>query len=269
MKFQFAHNQHLMSKSHARYPILGKIVNHLFGTTNVGQYARANLFQKILNELPHHKFQHVLDLGCGQGEYAFMMANAFKKTQITALDIEKERIRSINEIIGFQHISNLSTHLGGCDTLPKDNQFDFIYSIDVFEHIEEDEMPFADAYLRLKENGLLLVKMPSRDQVKVLPRKWFAKHEEWLNKEHIGQIYMLEDLENRMKKEGFEIVYSSYGDGMISRLSWELGYLSRKGGPIIQLLLLPFLKALVLLDRTTFSSTKGNSIQVIGKKVKS
>lgn len=266
MKLTFGQNQYLMSRRLSKYPTVGKWFNRLFGSTNIGQYARADIFKKIVKKLPSESYMDILDLGCGQGEYAFMMAGAAKNSKITALDIEPTRIDAINRIINKHNIPNLVTHLGNCKSLPENARFDFIYSIDVFEHIEIHKMPFKDAFARLKSNGRLLVKMPSKNQITVLPQKWFKSHQKWLKEEHIGQVYMLNDLKRRMQEEGFQIEHSFYSDGRISRLSWELGYLSRKAGVIPHLILLPILKSMIILDRILFRNQPGNSIQIIGIK---
>ena len=111
------------------------------------------------------------------------------------------------------------------------------------------------------------MKMPSKIQKTVLPERWFSKHDQWLEDEHIGQVYTLEDLKRRMVYEGFHIEQAFYTDGKVSRLSWELGYLSRKLGVVAQLILLPFLKGLILFDRLVFDDQSGNSIQIVGRKL--
>jgi len=69
-----------------------------------------------------------------------------------------------------------------------------------------------------------------------------------------------------MEKEGFEVIFSEYADGWWSRMGWELGYLSHKAGPVLQLICLPFAKLMVKFDRLVHSKKSGNTIQVIGKK---
>ncbi|MEZ4985393.1 MAG: methyltransferase domain-containing protein, partial [Saprospiraceae bacterium] len=147
------------------------------------------------------------------------------------------------------------------------NTFDLIYSVDVFEHIRPEEMPFEQAREKIKTGGYLLVKMPSRHQLTILPEDWFEDHHHWLEDEHIGQVYELEDLAARMREAGFEVIYAAYADGWWSRLGWELGYLSSKAGKISQLLCLPFAKGMVWIDRLLGSRRRGNTIQVIGKKI--
>ncbi|MEZ4984191.1 MAG: methyltransferase [Saprospiraceae bacterium] len=56
---------------------LAKWVSRIFGYTLVGNYARALVFNDMLQTLPVNQFRKIMDLGCGYGEYAFMMADAF------------------------------------------------------------------------------------------------------------------------------------------------------------------------------------------------
>ena len=141
-----------------------------------------------------------------------------------------------------------------------------MFSVDVFEHIKEEEMPFQDAYERLKPGGYLMVKMPTKIQRTILPEAWFEEHEEWLEEEHIGQIYMLEDLVTRFEKEGFKVTHAAYHDQWFARMGWEIGHLSHKSGPFLQLLALPLAKLLVRLDNVFGNKKWGNTIQVIGQK---
>lgn len=250
-----------------RYPMLAKWVSRIFGYTLVGNYARALTFKDLLAKLPTQQFRHILDLGCGYGEYSFMLADALPQAQVTALDIATEQMNKIKKVVTENGLSNLEPHHGTIDTLKdRDAHYDFIFSVDVFEHIAEAEMPFAQAYKKLKPGGYLLVKIPTDKQLTILPEDWFEDHHDWLEDEHIGQIYDLEGLKSRFIREGFDIVHAAYGDGWLSRLAWEIGYLSHKAGSVLQLLCLPFAKLLVLLGRALDSKKRGNTIQVIGQK---
>jgi SAM-dependent methyltransferase len=144
--------------------------------------------------------------------------------------------------------------------------FDLIYSVDVFEHIPEAHMPFEAAFDRLRPGGFLLVKMPAKDQLTIFPERFFQAHQQWLEEEHVGQVYELTDLERRMRKAGFEIELAYYEDGYWARLAWEINYLARKVTPLLQLVSLPFTKWLVRLDGGKKSKPSGNTIQVIGRK---
>lgn len=267
MNIVFGRMQDQMSGRMKKYPTLARVIKRIFGYTLVGNYARALTFKQLLEQLPLDKIRAVLDLGCGYGEYSFMMAEAFPNAQVTALDINAGSVQDIERLARKNGFKNLETHIGTIGTLEERSGFyDFVFSVDVFEHIKEAEMPFKQAHEKLKTGGHLLIKIPNKDQLTILPEDWFEDHHHWLEDEHIGQVYDLEGLSKRMQQEGFDVVYAAYGDGWWSRLGWELGYLSHKAGPVWQLLCLPIAKLMVRIDFLFRHRKKGNTIQVIGRK---
>ena len=108
--------------------------------------------------------------------------------------------------------------------------------------------------------------MPSRVQRTIFPERFFQAHQQWLDEEHVGQVYELADLEYRMRQAGFEIELSYYEDGYWARLAWEVNYLARKVSPVLQLACLPLTKLLVRIDGRKLDKQSGNTIQVIGRK---
>ncbi len=268
IKLQYGLAQPLLSGRMQANPALAKWVNKILGYTNIGNYARSKVFKKHISQLPLHEMKNVLDLGCGYGEYSFMMAKALTQANVTALDIDQDALKNVRFAQSKLNLPNLTIHEGFLHTLPSDG-FDLIYSVDVFEHIEKEQMPFADAFSKLRQGGYLMVKMPHITQSSVFPEAWFQEHQEWLKHEHPGQVYSLNDLKQRFESEGFNIIFSAQTDGWLSRLAWETAYLMKKGGTIFQLLSLPICKAFVSADifLTGFKSKKGNAITVIGQKI--
>jgi SAM-dependent methyltransferase len=262
----FGSYQTVTSAKMASKPLLSKIVSKVFGYTNVGNFARSLIFQKAIRTLPLDQIHEVLDLGCGFGEYSLMMAKTLPHAQVIGLELQSRKTDLLEKIAGLSETPNLRAHLGRIETLPSEQKFDLIYSVDVFEHILVAEMPFSPAFDRLRAGGYLLVKMPSRTQQIIAPESWFGEHKVWLDEEHIGQEYELEDLKDRFKAEGFEIVYAQYSDGWLARLGWEVNYFCRKIHPVLQLSFLPLAKLLVRLDNLRSKRERGNAILVIGRK---
>lgn len=261
----FGKSQVLTSGRMLQHPRLARLLYKIFGYTSLGNYARAQVFIRLLEKLPTERFRHILDLGCGMGEYSFMLAESLPHAAVTAIDILPDRVAAVKKAKAQLGIPNLEVKQSRVEDLLEE-KFDFIFSVDVFEHIRENEMPFQHACARLKQGGYLLVKMPSHRQFTLLPENWFEEHTEWLAHEHVGQVYTLEGLQKRFEREGFEVVHATYADGPISRLAWEISYLAKKGGAVPHLLLLPLCKALVKLDLRLGFRSKGNTIQVIGRK---
>ncbi|OEK00911.1 hypothetical protein BFP97_05025 [Roseivirga sp. 4D4] len=246
-------------------PGIAKLFHKIFGYTNVGNYARFTVFKKLLRHTHSIENGKILDLGTGYGEYAISLASAYPNACVHALDIDTERIAAVKRATQKLELDNMHTHCKPIDGL-RDKAFDLIFSIDVFEHIAPEKMPFQVAYDKLKPGGHFIVKIPNAIQRTLFPEKWFDEHHDWLEEEHIGQIYDLEGLKSRFRREGFIITHASYSDGWLSRFAWELAYLGKKTGLLGQLVTLPIAKLFIHADRLVHSNNWGNAIQVIGQK---
>lgn len=263
----FGRLQYLSSDKMRTRPTLGRLFYNVFGYTNVGNYARSRVFLRLLQDLPYRKFKRVLDLGCGYGEYSILLTDLVPSVQVTALDIDSERCSTLaNTVFAAdlqRQIEVLCRPIENTAAMPT---YDFIFAIDVFEHINPAAMPFAAALERLKPGGYFLVKIPNEKQRTILPENWFEEHQAWLEEEHIGQVYDLPGLKKRFVQEGFAVVHSAATDGWLSRFAWELAWLGKKGGMMTQLLTLPLAKLFIVLDPLFHRSTWGNAIHVVGQK---
>ena len=266
IKLDYGFSQPFVSDRMKSNPTLGKLVYKLFGYTNIGNYARAQVMKKQFAQLPLDTCKNIIDLGCGRGENAMMMAKALPNSNVLALDINAASVTKVTKARNELGLANMQTFAGTIDKAPVE-EVDLIYSIDVFEHIYETEMPFSDCYNKLKRGGYLMVKMPNVKQHTIMPEKYFAEHNRWLEEEHVGQVYSLDDLKRRFLQEGFKIVFAAKTDGWKARLAWEVAYFSKKISPLLQLAVLPICKALVWLDNLGSQQKRnGNAITVIGIK---
>lgn len=131
VKLQYGATQPLLSGKMQTKPIIAKIVNKILGYTNIGNYARSKVFAKQITQLPLNEMKNLLDLGCGYGEYSFMMARALPKVSLTSLDIDPDALKNVRFAQSKLQLKNLDIYAGYLDTLPK-SEFDLIYSVDVF-----------------------------------------------------------------------------------------------------------------------------------------
>lgn len=265
MELTFGTAQIHTSKRMKNNPKLAKLLSATFGYTNIGNYARFRVFKRLINSIQLNENAKILDLGAGYGEYSISMATAMPNADVHALDIDKSRATAIEEATNSSGLKNIIVHNKYIENLDQ-KDFDLIFSVDVFEHILKEEMPFKSAFEKLKSGGQLIVKIPNVTQQTIFPNRLFEAHNDWLEDEHIGQVYDLIGLTKRFIDEGFQIVQCSYSDGWFSRLGWELAYLGKKLGIIGQLLTIPIAKSLIWIDRFFHRRASGNAIQVIGQK---
>lgn len=232
-----------------------RLIPSLFITTHMGSYIRFLYFKKYLKKLPLENFKLILDAGCGRGEYSLYMAHLFPGKKIYAVD---------NEVTNFPQNPPQNAVFKRADLrrLDEEATYDFIYSIDVLEHIPENIEVLRSFGSALKYNGYLYLHMPyEKNRKYILPRKLFAEYEEWTNKEHIGQQYDLEEIKQRLEEIGFEIVWSEYSFGFLGQLAWELDKITRGK---IRVLLTPLLKFFAY--AATVTKHKQGNILVVAQK---
>jgi 2-polyprenyl-3-methyl-5-hydroxy-6-metoxy-1,4-benzoquinol methylase len=266
IKLKFGRYQVYASEKLRRIPGLRFCIKNIFGYTNISGWTRSRIFIRMLRNLPLKQFHRIMDLGCGQGEYVMMLAEKLPQSHIVALDIAESEINAVkrgNEKVQFQ---NIEPFTGTVEQYPDTPLFDFIFSIDVFEHMPAEKMPFDECYRRLNPGGYLLVKMPARENISILPKRWFTSHAEWVERAHPGQVFELPDLVESLEGAGFELQNAFYRDGFFSRLAWEIGFLTKKWGSLTQLLFLPLVKLLAMCDGLLPESKYKNTIHVIGRK---
>jgi precorrin-6B methylase 2 len=266
INFQFGKYQYFTSDRMSKHPALGKLISKIFGYTQVATYDRFLGFKKLLTYVPTDNIKTILDLGCGQGEFSIAMAEAFPNATVDAIDLDTESLRRVQKTVTHFNIKNVNVINSKIQDLPQKEYYDLIFSLDVFEHIKDEEKPYAACYEKLKKGGYLVIKVPNKEHVTIMPKAWFEEHNHWLEEEHVGQNDDLPDLIKRFKDHNFTIVSAFYSDGILSRLGWEVSHLFGRGGTIPHLIALPFCKLLMHIDLMKDNRKSGNYIQAVGRK---
>jgi SAM-dependent methyltransferase len=161
----------------------------------------------------------VLDAGCGFGQYSWSMCRMNRLWKIRAVDINKELINDCNSFFGKAGLSDRVTfHTGDLTALSDPDCYNFILSVDVMEHIENDIQVFNNYYKSLKYNGILLISTPSDNggsDVHNSIGKSFID-------EHVRDGYSLKDITEKLSGAGFRDITVNYTYGIPGNISWRL-----------------------------------------------
>lgn len=164
----------------------------------------------------------IMDAGSGFGQYTYFLTTLNKKHDILALDVKQEQINDCNQF--FEKIGKSKQAHFEMQDLTRFTQassFDLIISIDVMEHILEDEQVFANFHHSLKEGGLLLISTPS-------DRGGSDSHhhdEEGMHgfiDEHVRDGYNMDDIRIKLQRAGFSRIEVAYTYGKSGSLAWKL-----------------------------------------------
>ena len=264
-----------MEKYHPRFKergFLAKLYIQIFGCASISAYNFFFHFKRALKDL---EFRHVLDAGCGKGDFAFYLAEGYPDISIDAWDLSDPNMHDLGENINIcQEIQNNEeiNNITFCDKDLKDlcdvEKYDLIFSIHVLEHIPNNKVVIENFYRALKRNGCLHVQMPSKNGFEpIFPEKYFKAYYKWENVEHTGEHYYLNELVDVLKKTGFIVELARTDGGFLQSLAWQLSQILFSNNRIVALaLLVPFLKTLVFMGNTFFDNGKGNLV-ILAKKL--
>ena len=111
---------------------------------------------ELISRLGLNADARVLDVGCGLGGSAFVMAREFE-LQVDGIDLSKNMLAIANQKLAANGLSNkVSLSWGDCLDLSGAATYDAIYSRDVFLHIHDKGRLFNVLYELLCPGGKLL-----------------------------------------------------------------------------------------------------------------
>ncbi|MGB9696154.1 MAG: class I SAM-dependent methyltransferase [Ignavibacteria bacterium] len=216
----------------------------------------------------------IFDAGMGFGQYTYFLSKFFKNSNILAVDIKEDQVNECKNFFQKNSADNVTVKLEDLLNINYQEQFDFIISVDVMEHIEDDVTVFRNFAIALKKGGKLLVNTPSDlggSDVHSDEDKSFIE-------EHARIGYNKGEIINKLKAAGLEVIRFKYTYGFWGQLSWRLGIkypILMVGISKVFLFLLPFyylftlwfvlglMKIDILLD-----NKKGAGILLIAEKSK-
>jgi SAM-dependent methyltransferase len=161
----------------------------------------------------------VLDAGSGFGQYTWRMSRMNKLWKIKAVDINSEQITDCNNFFAKAGLKErVIFETGDLTKLNDSEKYNIILSVDVMEHIEEDELVFRNFCRSLQENGVLIISTPS-------DRGGSDVHDdedESFIDEHVRDGYSIKDITEKLTQAGFSKVEAGYTYGKPGSISWRL-----------------------------------------------
>jgi len=220
--------------------------------------------KKIGRELPYDAC--VLDAGSGLGQYSWRMTRSNKGWKVDGIDINREQVEDCRKFFNRAGLSERAKfNVGDLSQFRDPGKYSFILSVDVMEHIKEDEIVFRNFHNSLNSNGILLISTPSDlggSDVHDEGDKSFID-------EHVRNGYNAGEIAGKLKNAGFTKTEVLYTYGKPGSISWHLtmkypvkmlniSYLFFIILPVYYLIIFPFSIILNIFDlRLTHKSGTG------------
>lgn len=161
----------------------------------------------------------ILDAGSGFGQYTWFITGLDPAWEVVAVDVKEEQIADCSRF--FEKAGRKNVHFERADltTYRKEQTYDFILSVDVMEHIAEDEQVFQNFFHSLKPGGLLLVSTPSDQGGSDVHDH---EEEDSFIDEHVRDGYNIADIQEKLKRAGFTGTEAFYAYGKPGQAAWRL-----------------------------------------------
>jgi len=160
----------------------------------------------------------MLDAGTGFAQWVDYVVRRYPNARIHAVDVKEDYLENASRYItACGREKRVSFETADLTTFVAKDQVDFVLSVDVMEHIEEDEKVFANFARSLKPGGYVLINTPS-------DLGGSDVHEDSEGSfigEHVRDGYNTNELAEKLKRAGLEMVSSTYSYGFAGSIAWR------------------------------------------------
>lgn len=221
----------------------------VFGVPEIGFQVRALHFAKALHKISLKKAVSILDAGSGIGCYTLEFARQHPKSIVEGWDLDKNDVAASRLISRERNISNAIFSVRNLTRVPqKKKKYDFIFTIDVLEHIRAYKNVLGHFHMLLKSGGYLYIHVPQIHQ-----KRFFKCFGTWSHEEHFREGFSPDQMKKDLKKTGFQIIDCWHTFGKYGSLAWELNHLLLSKSFILAGVSFPFLYILAFIDTYTMN----------------
>lgn len=193
----------------------------LLGADHWGDRIRANHLFGVLRRTirPGHA---VLDAGSGGGAQLLYLARRNPLSRFKGVELDARSVAQCNGICArLRGLSNAEFEAISLLDLTSVEEFDVVYSVDVLEHIEDDQRVLANLHSALKTGGTLVLHVPARGA-----RAIDDIEERGKEIGHVRSGYTRDEIQGKLRAAGFQVVRVRSTFGALGAAARRLHYLA-------------------------------------------
>ncbi|NBC00731.1 MAG: methyltransferase domain-containing protein [Bacteroidetes bacterium] len=198
-----------------RHPLLRRL---FYGLLNM-LFLRAWYVRRLVRQLlPRDRPVRVLDAGTGFGQYAYFVARTFPLAEVMAVDVKVDYLARARQFIRqTPQAAQVTFQVDDLTDLMAAGPFDLILSVDVMEHIADDEAVFRHFKRVLRQGGHAIINTPSDKGGSDVQ----APGDESFIEEHVRDGYAPAELRAKLERAGLEVVDLRYTYGPYGATAWQ------------------------------------------------
>jgi SAM-dependent methyltransferase len=202
-----------------KHPALQRLLYGLLDLLFLRAWYVRRATRRLLSAYPPGRTIRVLDAGTGFGQYAYFVARSFPNAEVRAVDVKGDYLARAEQFARqTPQSAQLTFAQDDLTDLESDGPFDFILSVDVMEHIPDDEAVFQNFARVLRPGGRVLINTPSDKGGSGVTE---ADDESFIE-EHARAGYNRAELEAKLQRAGLEPETCEYTYGPYGSAAWKL-----------------------------------------------
>jgi SAM-dependent methyltransferase len=196
-------------------PLMRRLFYAALGALFLRQWHVRTELKRIARAEKHIK--GIFDAGSGYGQYSYLMTKLFPEARIVAVDVKPEQIEDCRRFFAKRGKTNVEFEVGDLTVFERKESFDLALSVDVMEHILDDEAVYRHVYNSLRSGGLFVMNTPHTERP--------ASHENMdsVVGEHVREGYTETEIRDKITGAGFRLerLRKTYGP-VWGRAAWTL-----------------------------------------------
>ena len=109
--------------------------------------------RKVLDILSRYKFDRILDVGCGDGNFVISVAKACRTKEVYGVEISEKGV----EMARKNGVQSYQIDVDEDDFPFEDNYFDAVTALELIEHLFDPDHFLDEVYRVLKPNGVFVL----------------------------------------------------------------------------------------------------------------
>jgi len=248
--------------------LLEKLWYRALGVADPAHYLHWRYLSGALDSLRGFAPQRILDAGCGAGDYSFYLARLFPEATVLGIDIDEKLIVRNKAMAGRLGIRNVDFEARDLSGTRFPEQFDFVLSIDVLEHVEAQEQAIANLCASLKHGGIAYFHIPTVRERPVPFHNRLAEFRAWAEREHVARERMYTEFIEVVRRHLVVIrVRRTFGyfTGELATSLFAMPYRNTLFNRVEQVLLAPICRALAIADSSKIDGVR-YAVAVLGSR---
>ena len=237
-----------------------RLLFRLMGVPDPAHYLHSVYLRRALKGLGRISPRLILDAGCGTGDYCIYLARRYPEAVVVGLDIDRGCVTRARRAARALGVTNVHFAVGDLAQAAFRKQFDVLVSIDVLEHIVEQDVAIANLAAALRDGGIVFLHMPTVRERPVPLSRWLSEFHAWGEREHVAQERTSDAFGSAIKRAGLQVISTTptfgYGTGELATSLFALPYRNTPINRVLQGLLAPLCRLLSMADTLQIEHTR-------------